>query len=74
MVGSSWPQAPARGAYFGLLSEVAVWGRALAASEILQRYRRGSERIRMQVRGCADAGCAASPPWQGPDGTPNLFL
>lgn len=41
----------------GVFDEVAVWDRALSASEVQQLYRRGANRIRVQVKSCVDAFC-----------------
>ena len=74
IAASAWAQAPLREGFVGLLSEVAVWGRALGEAEVLQLYRRGSERVGLQLRACADATCSTNPPWQGPDGTPQTMF
>ena len=52
-----------------LIDESAAWGRVLGAGEVLALYRRGANRLKFQVRSCAQAGCADNPTWQGPDGT-----
>lgn len=55
----------------GDLDEVALWHRALSASEVHALYRRGASRVRFDVRGCAEATCAADPPWvRVAEGTP----
>lgn len=61
--------------YFnGSIDEVAIWGRALSATEIQQLYWRGANRIKYQVRSCAIAGCADSPAWRGPDNTGQSYF
>jgi hypothetical protein len=60
--------------FTGLMDEVAVWNRALSSTEVLQLYRRGANRIKYQVRPCADSACAANPSWQGPDGTNQSYF
>ncbi len=50
------------------IDEVAVFGRALSAAEILDHYRRGAFDIRFQVRSCDDAACSGES-FIGPDGT-----
>jgi hypothetical protein len=58
----------------GSIDEVALWGRALSATEVLQLYRRGANRVKYQLRPCADSACAANPSWQGPDGTNQTYF
>jgi hypothetical protein len=41
----------------GMLDEVAVWNRALSSAEALQLYRRGANRVKFQVKSCADSNC-----------------
>ncbi len=62
------------GPFDGLLDEAATWSRALDADEVRQLYRRGANRLRYQVRSCANDDCSdqnASPNlgWKGPDDT-----
>lgn len=62
---------PASGAYrldFGKMDETAVWSKALTATEVLELYRRGANRVKFQVRSCDDALCSGES-WLGPDGT-----
>jgi hypothetical protein len=49
---------PSTGYLKAKLDEVAIWGRALNASEVLQLYRRGINRVKYQARSCVDASCA----------------
>ena len=63
--------APSGGANFfaGTLDEVAVWRRALSAQEVKHLYLRGANRIRYQVRSCAQNPCNDSTePWLGASG------
>lgn len=56
----------------GSLDEVGVWNRGLSVGEVQELYRRGVNRVKFQVRTCANADCSddnASPSWKGPDGT-----
>lgn len=41
----------------GRIDELAVWGRVLSATEILELYRRGANRVKYHVRSCADPAC-----------------
>ena len=52
----------------GDFDEVAIWGRALSASEAGAVYRRGALRLSLQVRACDDPACAGEQ-FVGPDGT-----
>jgi type II secretory pathway pseudopilin PulG len=55
--------------YFnGKIDEVAIYSRALSATEILDHYRRGALRLKLQVRSCADSFCSGET-FIGPDGT-----
>ncbi|MEI7619943.1 MAG: LamG-like jellyroll fold domain-containing protein [Candidatus Falkowbacteria bacterium] len=59
--------------YFnGRLDEVVIYNRALSASEILDHYRRGALRLKLQVRSCADTSCVGQN-FIGPDGTAASF-
>jgi hypothetical protein len=41
----------------GVFDEVAVWRRALTAAEVVALYRRGAQRLSVQVRACAEPTC-----------------
>ena len=59
------------------IDEVAIWTRALDAKEALQVYRRGANRVRMQVRTCTASDCSDDPSnthWKGPDGTNTSYF
>ena len=70
---NAWAQANSGWFYFrGMMDEVAIWNRELHASEILQLYRRGANRVKFQVRGCTLRDCSddlTETAWKGPDGT-----
>lgn len=51
-----------------VIDEMAVWGRALSATEIEHLYRRGAHRVWLQVRGCQQHDCSDNPTWSGPNG------
>lgn len=57
----------------GLIDEVAVYNRALSASEILNHYRRGVLELKLQVRSCSDVICSNAS-FIGSDGTQNTFF
>jgi hypothetical protein len=63
------------GAWFtGNIDEVAIWNRALSSTEIQMLYRRGSNRIKYQVRSCPDFLCSTNPTWLGPNGTNQTYF
>lgn len=41
----------------GVVDEPAVWSRALSEHEVAQLYRRGANRVRVQVKSCIDPSC-----------------
>jgi len=57
----------------GSIDELAIWSRALSITEITQLYRRGANRIKMQVRSCDDSSCSGES-WAGPDGTASTWF
>lgn len=61
----------AYGTYFqGRIDEVAVWKRTMTAEQVAELYRRGANRVSLQVRACDDAACTTgAPAWVGADGT-----
>ncbi|UOE99943.1 LamG-like jellyroll fold domain-containing protein [Bdellovibrio reynosensis] len=63
---------------YGNLDEVAIWKRTLSAAEIHQLYRRGINRIKYQVRTCANNDCSDqagnSQGWKGPDNTSSTYF
>ena len=60
--------------FAGGVDEVALWSRALNATEIQQLYRRGISRSLFRVRGCTTSNCSDNPSWLGPDGTSATFF
>lgn len=44
--------------FSGLIDEVAIYRRALTATEVLNRYNRAAQRIKFQVRACDMADCS----------------
>jgi hypothetical protein len=66
--------------YFpGEIDEVALWSRALSASEVLELYRRGANRLKHQIRSCSASDCSdqdalATKGWKGPDNTSQTYF
>lgn len=60
--------------YVGDLDELAIWTRALSATEVQQLYRRGANRVKFQVRSCLSPTCADNPTWLGPDGSSSTYF
>ena len=56
------------------LQELSFMGRQLTAAEILEEYRRGVNRVKMQFRSCIMSNCSDLPPWIGTDGTSATFF
>ncbi len=56
------------------LQEVTFFNRILNATEVIELYRRGINRVKLQFRSCILANCADLPPWKGPDGTNGTFF
>lgn len=55
------------------LQEMTIMGRIYTAAEVVELYRRGINRVKMQFRSCILSNCADLPIWQGPDGTAATF-
>ena len=55
--GARNASATASDFFQGNLDEIAIWDRSLHASEILELYRRGANRIKYQVKSCIDINC-----------------
>jgi hypothetical protein len=51
-----------------VVDEAAIWKRALTAADVQAMYRRGTARLELQIRVCADGACDTEP-FVGPDGT-----
>lgn len=58
----------------GDMDEVAIWTRALTATEVAQLYRRGGNRLKFQMRSCISPSCGDNPTWIGPDGSASTFF
>ncbi len=58
-----------------IFDEVAIWNRSLYSPDVLQLYRRGSNRVLVQVRTCSDSTCSSgTTPWIGPDATNTTYF
>ncbi len=55
----------------GLIDEVAIWNRALSDQEIQNLYRRGANRVKLQVKSCIDSTCQCKSFSSFPAGTAN---
>ncbi len=53
----------------GLADELAIWERALSADEVQQIYRRGANRIKLQVKSCVDSNCECKSFSSSPQGS-----
>jgi type II secretory pathway pseudopilin PulG len=59
--------------YFtGTIDEVAIYDRALSATEISSRFNAGSTKLKFQIRACTDASCSGNS-FSGPDGSISTF-
>ncbi|MFH1188720.1 MAG: LamG domain-containing protein, partial [bacterium] len=67
-IGMDYNAASPSNFYSGSMDELSTWNRVLTAAEILNFYRRGSLRLKFQVRSCNDAACSGET-FVGPDGT-----
>ncbi len=56
----------------GYIDEVALYNRALSATEISDQYKRGALSLKYQVRSCANADCSDGT-FSGPDGTAGTY-
>ena len=57
----------------GVIDEVAIWTRSLSEEEILNLYKRGVLRLRLQASTCDESNCSDAN-FVGPDGTANTFF
>jgi hypothetical protein len=57
----------------GKIDELALYTRALSATEITARFSRGINDLDFQVRSCSNSTCSGTP-WQGPDGTASTYF
>lgn len=73
IANTSWAGAPSTNNFAGLIDEAAAWNRELSPSEAQQLWRRGANRLKLQVRRCPDSACATTP-WAGPDGTSTSYF
>ncbi len=57
----------------GQIDEAFIMHKALSASEVYEMYRRGANRLKLQVRSCADDTCSTEN-FTGPDGTASTYF
>ncbi len=57
----------------GTLDDIAVWDRSISDDEILNMYRRGALRLKLQLRTCNDSACSGET-FVGPSGTNATFF
>jgi len=55
----------------GYIDESAIWNKALTDSEIRQLYRRGANRVKLQVKSCVDSSCNCKSFSSSPQGSVN---
>lgn len=56
------------------VDEAALWHRVLKDEEIVELYRRGANRVKIQIRNCTSSTCSDNPAWQGPDGAATTYF
>lgn len=72
VIGGGFGLTRASTGFTGQIDELAIWnGRRLLASEITELYRRGANKVSLQVRSCSAADCSDQPSWKGPSGNTN---
>lgn len=54
------------GQFTGTIDEFATWTKVLTQAEVTQLYRRGVNRVKVQVRSCDDSSCSGET-WLGPN-------
>ena len=59
--------------YNGKMDEVSFWKRAVTGTEVLNLYKRGSERLRFRVRSCNDSACSGEN-FIGPGGSQTAYF
>jgi hypothetical protein len=73
-MNASWTALPSSNYLQGRIDEAALWNRVLSGSEIQQVWRRGSNRLKFQIRACTSMTCADAPAWRGPDGSSTTYF
>ncbi len=68
----SWTSSGAVKIFDGYIDEVAIYNRALSQQEITDNYKRGTVRLKYQVRSCNDSACTGES-FIGPDGTTSTY-
>ncbi|MBC76056.1 MAG: hypothetical protein CME64_08560 [Halobacteriovoraceae bacterium] len=73
-IGANNAQGSPNNFFRGSLDSVNIWTTNLSASEVLEHYRRGANRVKYQIRTCSDSSCSGSPEWKGPGGDSSTFF
>lgn len=77
-MSATWTNSPSVKYWNGQIDEVAVWNRQLNTNEVTALYRRGANRLKIQLRTCTAASgndCSGTvTSWVGPDGTNATFF
>ncbi len=55
----------------GKIDEFSFWSRALSVNEVQQLYRRGANRVKLQVKSCIDSNCQCKSYSSSPEGNAN---
>lgn len=53
----------------GTIDEFGIWSRALTDTEVLQLYRRGANRVKLQIKSCIDENCECESYSANPQGS-----
>ncbi len=67
-IGRIYDDSLAHDYYQGDLDDVAFWSHIMSPTEVYDQYRRGANRLKLQVRSCDDNVCSGES-YIGPDGT-----
>lgn len=67
------PGGPSTRFLNGKIDELALYARALSATEVTDRFSRGVNDLKFQVRSCNNSTCSGAT-WQGPDGTSATYF
>lgn len=59
--------------YNGAMDELALFKRALTSTDVANLYKRGAQRLRLQVRSCNDGACLGEN-FVGPDGSTGTYF
>ncbi len=57
ILGQEWDLGSPSDFFFGRIDETAIWNRPITSLEVQQLYRRGANRVKLQVKSCIDTAC-----------------